>query len=1074
MSQRKHKISKKIGDRIKVHGSPGTIKFLGETKFSPGLWIGIELDRTDGNNNGSINGTPYFVCKEKHGLFIKYKRNEKEQEQEQEQEQEKGKGKGKENQNQDQEKNLKNKGMKLETNNPINTNGIESNSNPKNQVQKNIFQKKTKLSETSRIIQKKRLSPLKLTISSHGFNHANSDEVSVKLSQEQKLKAHSDDNLLDFQIIEIPISPKTKSLRKATRSSSMDFTLRNRIKRQKGRIRKPKSADSRFRVENNIDEKKKMELLKQISKEKVVNKDHLGEIQKLKLEIEKRKLQIEQIGPNREMLQKSFDDLKKIEKKKKKIQELKKSILKKKQRNKSLEVTLDHLQTNYQCENEIQIINKIKDLVQVQKKINQQTESEFELNKHLEKEKNYLNLKLSKIFDKIQLKKDKQTRRYTKTIQKIVEIEKEKKTIFKNLNINYPGNYENFFRIQDEINYLNKQILTGQRKIRELEKTRNFFQNKHTEILPNDKNNKSRWIAKLMNTRPEIFEMKEQLRPIYKNSSFGRIKTAERVLNYNCITSEDILQLIMQHYQTQEKYKITKFIEKKTGVKYYNDPQQESNLINLIKIGCREDNQSWDLTKNKTEDNSEIDSLEVTNDKELNVSRNIVMDLDVDDVNIWDEEEDNKMNLQILPKLKDDYEKGDFLNTIHLANINKLIAHLIHPINNDEKYNQAFLMTYRSFIKPEHLFLKIKQRYRVPEINDYKDKIIFYQMRINLQKKVISVLDYWLMNHFVDFSPILFRAVILFLENETMKDFPKESKSVLANIKLHEENRCKNKIFNIKHQNIKYQNRIISPRLPPEIIVPSNLFSFDFGLVDVDPIELARQMTLFSHQLYQKIPSSELIEQSWNKSKKERHKLSNVMKMINNFNQFSRYVMHCIVSQTNIESRANEFIKWIKIAKYLCEIQNYECLMIILVALDKHCCKRLKATKEEIPKKYLTVLVYLKEVMSSDQGFKKYREFLSVARTPTLPYISVFLTDLTYIADNSPNKIDGLINFSKCKLLYNVICEIKKYQSENFIFTEIYQIHQLFKKGLTKKNEKELYEISLKNEPRSTSSSDIN
>ncbi|KAM6455499.1 centrosome-associated protein 350 isoform 2-T3 [Liasis olivaceus] len=59
-----------IGDRVLVSNvQPGTLRFKGLTNFAKGLWAGIELDKPEGNNDGSYNGIQYFDCKEKHGIF---------------------------------------------------------------------------------------------------------------------------------------------------------------------------------------------------------------------------------------------------------------------------------------------------------------------------------------------------------------------------------------------------------------------------------------------------------------------------------------------------------------------------------------------------------------------------------------------------------------------------------------------------------------------------------------------------------------------------------------------------------------------------------------------------------------------------------------------------------------------------------------------------------------------------------------------------------------------------------------------------------------------------------------------
>lgn len=47
------------------------VKFIGTTEFAAGDWIGVELDSTEGKNNGTVNGVRYFDGREGHGLFVK-------------------------------------------------------------------------------------------------------------------------------------------------------------------------------------------------------------------------------------------------------------------------------------------------------------------------------------------------------------------------------------------------------------------------------------------------------------------------------------------------------------------------------------------------------------------------------------------------------------------------------------------------------------------------------------------------------------------------------------------------------------------------------------------------------------------------------------------------------------------------------------------------------------------------------------------------------------------------------------------------------------------------------------------
>lgn len=72
----------------------------------------------------------------------------------------------------------------------------------------------------------------------------------------------------------------------------------------------------------------------------------------------------------------------------------------------------------------------------------------------------------------------------------------------------------------------------------------------------------------------------------------------------------------------------------------------------------------------------------------------------------------------------------------------------------------------------------------------------------------------------------------------------------------------------------------------------------------------------------------------------------------------------------------------------------------------------------------------------------------------------------------SADYLAGLINFSKRELVAGVIREIQQYQRQPYNLQEVPRIAELFR-NLPRKSDDELYNLSLKREPRGADRSAI-
>ena len=62
----------------------------------------------------------------------------------------------------------------------------------------------------------------------------------------------------------------------------------------------------------------------------------------------------------------------------------------------------------------------------------------------------------------------------------------------------------------------------------------------------------------------------------------------------------------------------------------------------------------------------------------------------------------------------------------------------------------------------------------------------------------------------------------------------------------------------------------------------------------------------------------------------------------------------------------------------------------------------------------------LQNIVSSDGRFKNLREALRRCDPPCIPYIGMYLSDLSFIEEGTPTVTeDGLLNFSKMRMVNN-------------------------------------------------------
>lgn len=390
--------------------------------------------------------------------------------------------------------------------------------------------------------------------------------------------------------------------------------------------------------------------------------------------------------------------------------------------------------------------------------------------------------------------------------------------------------------------------------------------------------------------------------------------------------------------------------------------------------------------------------------------------------------------------------------------VSKLLAAVTHEGSTDTENLQAFLLTYRSFTTPSDFLEKLRARFQIqppPYIDEETlNKFVTTRQR-PIRLKVVNVLKSWINHHYYDFEldSNLVLSLISFLD-EVIE--PAGMATTSEQLKRLLKKQIKGKTKN--HEIMLDQSSIPAPILPPDL----NNWTF----LDIDPLEAARQLCLVEQELYRAIRPRECLNQAWNHKTQKETAAPNVLAMIRRFNRVSSWVTTTVVKKDTVEERSKVLQRMIVIAQHCRELHNYNAVQEILSGLSASPCHRLKHTWAALDQKTNQTLANLRKDLSNDCNFQSLRNVLKTESSPAIPYLGMYLTDLTFIEDGNPDMLQGgLINFAKRRRIAGVIREIQQYQNAPYHLEVVKPIFDWLKdiEGL---DDAQAYALSLAAEPK--------
>ncbi|TUH89299.1 Ras-specific guanine nucleotide-releasing factor 1 [Bagarius yarrelli] len=231
-------------------------------------------------------------------------------------------------------------------------------------------------------------------------------------------------------------------------------------------------------------------------------------------------------------------------------------------------------------------------------------------------------------------------------------------------------------------------------------------------------------------------------------------------------------------------------------------------------------------------------------------------------------------------------------------------------------------------------------------------------------------------------------------------------------------------------------------------------------------LEIAEQLTLLDHLFFKVIPYEEFFGQGWMKNDKN-EKTPYIMTTTKHFNDVSNLIASEILRCEDMNTRVAVMEKWVAVADICRCLHNYNAVLEITSSLNRSAIFRLKKTWLKVSKQTKTVIDKLQKLVSSEGRFKNLREALKNCDPPCVPYLGMYLTDLAFIEEGTPNYTeDNLVNFSKMRMISHIIREIRQFQQTAYKIDHQPKAAQYLLDSSNVMDEESMYEASLKIEPK--------
>ena len=541
---------------------------------------------------------------------------------------------------------------------------------------------------------------------------------------------------------------------------------------------------------------------------------------------------------------------------------------------------------------------------------------------------------------------------------------------------------------------------------------------------------RSDWLQKVLEKHPDIKELRDCVNPVSRAVEFARLYLPTNRL----ISHEVLLALISQHLRTLGLSEAQTSLHTEWGADFNIPPHKlYSQLALLVQRGVHRAERFWELTIPSVHS---FDSPKLTQpalDEEISRTIGAAPNMVEDARPLCSERPEDPEFVKF---------EGNATSFMEAEPVEASLNQLIYFITSGEQYvnsseiTSAICLTISSYTSSKIFFTKLRDRFL--QIRQQEKAKASFQNDDQGNKgqnsvyrgallRCVKVFKEWIRGSIDDLEPQILEAAMKFVDQEMMPVYPQL---------------CQ-KMFEVSSDTSILRMKQLESRAPSvELGNCRGLWTGDFSLFDLPPIEFARQLTVWSSTKYYSIKRCELLDCAWDKPRLK-YRAPNVIALTLHYNRLSQWSEYQILSEKNLKRRISKMEQLIEVARLLFDMKNYYDAMAIISSFDSPDIYRLKIHLSLMQQQYQDSLAMMLEQCDTEGNFSKLRKLYDDALNnskPALPYIGVLLSDLFKYYDATPTFIGGLINVRKFKGVYKMIHKIEEFMRDKFYFLSIDQV----------------------------------